>query len=51
MLRAYFLSMMSAMPAEEHASGLQGYLLTVELLSGTFELMENRLWVYINYAE
>lgn len=32
--------------AEERASGLHGYLLTVELLSGAFELMENRHGVH-----
>lgn len=34
------------MSSEEHAAGLQGYLLSVELLSGAFELMENRHGVH-----
>lgn len=32
--------------AEERASGLHGYLLTVELMSGAFEMMENRHGVH-----
>lgn len=34
------------MSSEERAAGLRGYLLAVELLSGAFELMENRHGVH-----
>jgi cyclic di-GMP phosphodiesterase len=37
---------LALMSKEEHASGLSGYLQAVELLSGAFELMENRHGVH-----
>jgi putative two-component system response regulator len=43
---AYIRQKTSAlMTDEEHAAGLQGYVLSVELLSGVFELMENHFGV------